>query len=77
MIKLIETDIYAIGFLVVCMFYILIKYPKMYPIQILFIIMIPAYIVAKWAVLDEEFALIIMIMVFLMNFFHLKKKFEN
>jgi len=39
--------------------------------------MIHAYIVAKWAVLDEEFALIIMIMVFLMNFFHLKKKFEN
>lgn len=70
-----EMTMYAIMFCIIINLYLLNRYPKMYEIQILFILLIPMYVSYEWDNLDFGFALICIILPVLTNFFYMRSNY--
>lgn len=71
-------DINAELFIImIIMFYVLHKYKKHYPSQILFIVAIPTYIIRRFSELNEMYAIICLMLVVMINFQYLWEKYQK
>lgn len=72
------VDINVELFLVmIIMFYVLHKYRKHYPSQILFITTIPTYIIRNFSELNEMYAIICLMLCVIINFQYLWEKYQK